>query len=451
MSALHEDPAAALDALRETAARAAEQVLAAGAQEARVTVSRSRGVDLEWRDGQLERVLERTQRGLSLAVYVEGRYSVSATNDLRPAALEQFLAEAVANTRLLEPDPHRCLPDPARYTGRAQVDLDLYDPAHAQLSPEQRRAEAMELEALTREAAAGVEIASLTTEVSDSFGQSARVHTNGFEGARSATSYAMGAMLTAKEPDGKRPMGYDFAARRHRQDLPPLAGLARTTALRTRNLLGAGKLPTGRYVVVVENRAVRKLLGALLGPLSGPALQQKQSLWEGRLGTAIAHPLLTLHDEPHEVRGLGSALWDGDGFATQRRPLLEGGVLSTFLIDDYYARKLGVAPTGGDTFNLRWSLGDQDLAALVAGVGEGVLIDRFLGGNANSTTGEFSFGCGGRLIRAGALAEPVTEVNMAGHIEQLWTRLLAVGADADPNSASHCPSVVFADVQLSGV
>lgn len=439
-----------MESLLDAARKAAKQAQAHGADEARISISRSRGVDIEWRDGKLERVQERTRRSLSAELYVDGRYSASSTNDLRPEALDQFLAEAVQMTRLLEPDPYRRLPDPARYGGREDVDLDLVDPAYGDTTSEDRLRLAQQLEEMARAHAEGVPVISISTGVSDSFGQSARVHTNGFEGERAATSSSFSAMVTVKDADGRRPMGWDYSARRHRADLDAPEGIARTAVERAAAQLGAGKLPTGRYTIVVENRALPRLLGAFLSPLSGPALQQKQSVWDGRLGDRIASPLLTVRDNPFVVRGLGSALWDGDGFATRRRPLIEEGVLRTFLIDDYYARKMGVEPTGGDTHNLEWELGDRDLEALLADVGDGVLIDRFLGGNSNGTTGDLSFGCGGRVIRGGKLAEPVAEVNLAGHFGRIWESLVAVGNDPNPNSASGCPSCVFENIQLSG-
>ena len=95
------------------------------------------------------------------------------------------------------------------------------------------------------------------------------------------------------------------------------------------------------------------------------------------MGTQIASPLLSIYDEPHRPRSFGAALWDSDGFATQRRPLIEAGVLQTFLIDDYYGRKLEQAPTGGDLHQLEWSLGTRDRAAIIASIQDGVLIDRF--------------------------------------------------------------------------
>jgi PmbA protein len=440
-----------LDHLLEQAHAASKQVLSLGADAARVSVSRSRGVDVEWRDGQLERVQERTQRALSVQVFVDGRFSGCSTNDLRPEALKTFFAEAVSNTRLLEPDPHRVLPDPERYEGREAVDLELDDPSQRSLTATERRAEAKALEDHIRANAGDLPIVSVSTAVSDTFGQSARVHTNGFEGARQGTSFSRSASITAKEPDGRRPMGWDYSARRHRADLQSLESIAEGAIARTRAVLGAGKLTTGRYNIVVENRAVRRLLGAFLGPLSGTALQQKRSLWEGRLGDKIASDLLTIWDDPLRVRGMGSGWWDSDGFAVHRRPIIERGVLKTFFIDDYYSRKMNIPATGGESFNFDWTLGDRDLAGLVADVGDGVLIDRFLGGNSNSTTGEISLGCGGRVIRDGKLAEAVAEVNLAGHFGTLWEQLIAVGGDPDPNSSASCPSCVFADVQLSGV
>ncbi len=434
----------------DTAKAAMKSVLAQGAEQAKVVVSRSRGVDIEWREGALEKVQERTQRSLSVEVFVDGRYSASSTNDLRASALDGFFAEAVAMTRFLEPDPHRGLPDPERYEGRAEVDLELCDPTYASFDSEARRKVCSDLEGLIREGAGDLPIVSVATSFGDSHGQSVRLHSDGFEGQRESTTSSFSAMITVKEPDGRRPMGWDYSAARHRADLGSLEACAAEALRRSRAQLGAGKLDTGRYTVVVDQRAVPRLLGALLAPIHGPSLQQRRSLWEGKLGTKIASELLTLMDTPHIVRGLGSGLWNSDGFASVRRPLIEEGVLKTYLIDQYYARKMGVEPTGGDTFNLEWAYGDKDQTRLIAQVGEGVYIDRLLGGNSNETTGELSMGCAGRVIRNGELAEPVAEVNLAGHFGTLWENLVAVGNDPDLNRASRPPTCVFEDVQLSG-
>jgi PmbA protein len=268
---------------------------------------------------------------------------------------------------------------------------------------------------------------------------------------RQGTHFSRSVQVTLIDQDGRRPMGWAYTVRRHQAELEAASAIvdrARDMALRQ---LGAGKLATGKYTLVVDRQSVPRLLGAFLGPLSGAALQQKRSLWDGKLGERIASPLLTIVDEPHKIRGLGSALWDGDGFATHRRAIIEAGVLKTYLIDDYYARKMGVEPTGGSTHNFEWALGTRDADGLVADVGEGVYIDRFLGGNSNGTTGEISMGCAGRVIRGGRLCEPVAEVNLAGHFGEIWQSLVAVGNDPDPNGSAAAPTCVFEGIQLSGV
>ena len=111
---------------------------------------------------------------------------------------------------------------------------------------------------------------------------------------------------------------------------------------------------------------------------------------------------------------------------------------------------MGVERTRSDTHDLVWTTGNKSADALIQDVGEGVYIERFLGGNSNGTTGDMSFGCAGRMIRNGQLAEPIVEANMSGHFGTLWENLVAVGNDPNPNGTSGCPTCVFEDVQLSG-
>jgi PmbA protein len=439
--------------LIEQARVAARLAARFGAQETKVGLTRSRGISVEWRDGRLERLQDRAQCALHLEVLVDQRYSSNGTNDLRPDALERFVRDAVEMTRLLEPDPHRGLVDPAYYPARDELalDLDVWDPTQARVETEQRIAAARELEELVRAQAGAAPIVSVSSRAGDGFSESVQLHSNGFEGVERGTSFSQSATVVLRQADGKRPTGSAYSVRRHGSDLEPRDKLAGEALERALEQLDSKKLATGRYTIVVENQCAGRLLGPLLGPLAGSALQQRRSLWDGKLGQRIASPLLTLFDEPRTPRSLGATLWDSDGMAARRRPLLEEGVLRTYLVDPYYARKLGWAPTGGSTHQLAWSHGTRGLDALIRGAGEGVLIQRFLGGNSNGTTGELSLGCGGRRIRGGERAEPLSEVNLAANIATLWTALAAVGNDPDPNSAAACPTCVFEGVQLSGV
>jgi PmbA protein len=181
------------------------------------------------------------------------------------------------------------------------------------------------------------------------------------------------------------------------------------------------------------------------------AIQQKRSFLADSLGKPIASPLLTMTDNPFRKRALGSKLWDGEGIATKKRTLIKDGVLEMFFIDTYYGRKLGWEPTTGSTSNVMFGHGDKDLTGILSDVGDGVYVNSWLGGNADMTTGDYSFGVRGHVIRDGALAEPVSEMNVTGNYADLLQRLSMVGNDPVPWASFRAPTLVFDGIQFAGL
>ncbi len=435
-----------LEIAREAALRARRH----GADEAATGAFRSRQVEVAWRDGRLERISEATTRGLGLEVYAGGRYAAVSTSDLRPEALDAFAAEAVALARALAPDPHRRLPDPGLYLGRADVDLELEDPSQPDLDAATRRRLAEALEAGAREVPGGEKILSVSTGAWDGASEGASFATNGFEGVKRGTDFWLSADVTVRDPDGRRPEASAASGSRFFVALEPAGVVGRRAAERALSRLGATRGESAVLPMVVEARVAGKLVGQLLGPMHGAPLQQQRSFLEGRVGQAIGSPLLDLRDDPLVPRGFGSRHFDGEGLAARPRPVVERGVLAGWFLDTYYGRKLGLPPTSGRPSNLLWRCGDRPRAALLAGVGEGVLVTGFLGGNSNGTTGDFSLGVRGFRLRGGQVAEPVGEMNVSGNHRELWHRLVAVGDDPYPYSSLRSPTLVFEGVQFSG-
>jgi PmbA protein len=435
----------------EIARQATRLAVKAGAREAAAGAARSRRVDVQWRDGKLEKVSEATTRGLGLELYVDGRYSSLATSDLRPEALERFVEDAVALTRKLEPDPYRSLPEPRLYEGQAKVDLELVDPAYGKVDAARRRQLAQAAEAAARAVKGSEAILSVTTAFGDTFSESWRVHTNGFEGATRATDFGISAEVSVRDADGRRPEDWDYAAARYFSGLDGPEAVGRRAAERALGRRGATKGESAVLNMVVENRAAARLVGFLLGPMSGTALQQKQSFLEGKAGQQVGSPLLDLADDPLVVRGLGSRLYDREGIAARQLRLFEAGVLRNFYVDTYYGKKLGMPPTTRGMSNLAWRLGDRGQPGLLAQVKEGILVTGFLGGNSNGTTGDFSLGAQGFRLRGRQIAEPVSEMNVSGNHLELWRRMVAVGNDPYPWSAMRTPTLVFEGVQFAGV
>lgn len=436
---------------QDVARQAMKAALAKGAKEAAATISRTREVSVEWRDGKVERINEATRRSLGLQLYVDGRYSSVSSSDLRREALDTFIADSVAMTRVLAEDPFRALPDPALYQGRAGVDLQLEDPAYATVTPERRRQATKEMEDAARAVKGAAAILSVSTGFSDTRTESFRVASNGFEGARVDTVFFGSAQVSVKDADGRRPEEYDFAGARFVAEVPSTADIGRRAAERALSRLGSKKGESAAMTLVLDNRAAGRLIGALVQPLTGAALQQKRSFLEGKVGQPIGSPLFDVADDPLIPRAFGSRLWDGEGLAAKRMPVFEKGVLRSYYLDTYYAKKLKLAPTTGGPSNASWTLGAKPQDAILRDVGEGLLVTGFIGGNSNGTTGDYSFGIQGFRIRGGQRAEPVSEMNIAGNLLDLMKKLTAVGNDPWPYSSMRTPTLVFEGIQVAGV
>lgn len=193
--------------LRELAQRAGDSVemaRAAGANDAFASATRSRGVEVEVRDGEIEKLQESTSRGLSLRLYVDGRYATYRTSDLRPEPLRSFVRDAVAMTRALERDPFRVIPDPSLYEDRPTDDLELKDAAIVALTGEQRVAWCMEMSERTRH---HERLVSATVGASDSHSLVASASSNGFSGHHERTSHWRGGNVTLREEGDARPAG----------------------------------------------------------------------------------------------------------------------------------------------------------------------------------------------------------------------------------------------------
>ena len=437
--------------LADTARQAVALAKSKGATEASATVGRTREVETQWREGKLEKVSEATTRGLSLALYVDGRFSSVSTSDLRPEALERFIADSIAMTRALAPDPHRRLPEPELYAGRAQVDLALEDPRQAQLSAEDRQRLVQAIEAGARATDTRGAILSVTTGFSDMAREVYRVSSNGFEGGSRGTQFVASAEVSAQDPDGRRPEEGDYTVARFLEDLTAAEALGRSAGERTLGRVGSQKGASAVLPMAVDARVSGRLVSMLFAAMSGASIQQKRSYLDGKLGQPVGSALLSISDEPHLKRGLGSRLFDGEGLSTRSRPVFEAGTLRTYFIDTYYARKLQTAPTTGSTSNLSWTLGGKDQAGLLADLGEGVFVTGFLGGNSSAVTGDFSLGVLGFRVRGGQRAEPIGEMNISGNQLDLWKRLAAVGNDPYAHSSLRTPTLVFEGVQFAGV
>ncbi len=421
----------------------------AGADELSVNIVNSRDVEVEVRNQKVDKLQESTQNSLSINIYVDKKYSGQSTNDLRKESLSRFISEAVAMTKYLSEDEYRSLPDPKYYEGQKDIDLKTFDEDYESLTTDKRVAYAKAIEQSASDQSD--KVITSNAGFGDSMYETVKVHSNGFEGSSKTTVYSAGAESTVKGDGDGRPSDWCWHTFRFRKDMTKPELLGKEATERALTKVGQKKIDSGVYDMVIENRAASRMLYSLISPLNASSIQQKRSFLEGKLGEKIASDNFTIIDDPHIVSGFGSRLYDGDGIATKSRPIIENGILKSYYVDWYNGRKLGWEPTSGGTTNLVFGNGDKNLDQLIAQMKKGFLVTGFIGGNSNSTTGDFSMGIIGTYIENGKKIKPVNEMNISGNLTEFLMQLVEFGNDPWIYSSWRRPSMYFKDIQFSGV
>jgi len=433
--------------LKERAAEAVELAKKAGAEDAWSNASQSRDVQFEYRDGSLEKVKDTTSQNLGIRIYAGGRYSSHSTTDLSPDRLQGFITEAVAITGALEPDEYRRITPESLFTDRPTDDLDLVDANVQALDREQRIAWCRALDEVAHQ---NERVISATSGVYDGTQRSASASSNGFLDEQQSTYCWFGAEVTLRDRGDKRAEDAFYAGGAHVVDLPGPEEVGTIALERTLSRLDSEKGPTVKAPMVVDARAAASLLGRLLGSANARSVQQGRSFWAPLLGEEAFSKKLTIIDDPLIKRGLSSRHYDNEGISSRALPIVENGIVRNIYVDTYYGRKGDMSPTTGSPSNRVVKLGGYSREQLLGEVGTGVYVTSWLGGNADSTTGDFSLGLRGHMIEDGKIGRPVGEMNVTGNLRDLFTRLELVGNDPYPYSSTLAPSLVFADVDFSG-
>ncbi len=419
-----------------------------GCQAAKLVLYSNSNASFELRDAKMDKLQQASESGLSISLYVDGKYGSYSTNRLDKKELESFIRNGIDSTRYLAEDEARVLPDSSRYYKGGKPDLQQFDDKFYNLNPDDK----VDIARAAAEEVLGKDerIISVGSSYSDGEGASYRLTSNGFEGESKSTWFAVSADVAVKGEGEARPSSswYDSAMF---YDKLIKSGIGTKALERVLKKLGQRKAASGKYTMVLDSMNSSQLLSPLLNALYGSALQQKSSFLLNKLNTKVGSDKLNLMDEPHLIGARGARYFDNEGVATERRPIFENGTLKTYFIDTYNSKKMGVEPTISSPSLLILQPGNKDLDGLVADVQKGILVTGFNGGNSNKSTGDFSYGIEGFLIENGKLVQPVNEMNVTGNMITLWSSLVAVGNDPRVSSSWRIPSLVFEGVDFSGL
>lgn len=418
-----------------------------GASSAEASMSRTRGLSIETRHGEVETVEFNQDGGLGISLYFGQRKGSASTADLSPQALERAVAAAADIARYTSEDPHAGVAE-AGWLELSPPDLDLFYPDS--ISTEL----AISLCASAEEAAFATDKRITNSEgASFSSHQGLKVYGNshgqlvGYPSSRHSFSCVM---IGEQDEDMQR--DYSFTVARQYSKLLDPKQIGREAALETVARLGARQVPTQKVPVIFRADIASSLFGHLVSAISGGSIYRKSSFLLDKVGKQVMASGVTITEQPHLVQALASSPFDAEGVKTRDLSVIESGVLTTYLTTSYSARKLGMASTGhaGGIHNWLINHGDDDLAALCRQMGKGLLVTELMGQGVNTVTGDYSRGASGFWVEHGEIQFPVAEVTIAGNLADMFMNIAAVGNDVDRRGGVLTGSVLISQMQLAG-
>jgi PmbA protein len=449
--------------LCDVAQLAVELARKAGADAAEVLVRDGSELTAKVRLGEPELVQEAGSRALGLRVLRGARRATTYTSDLRRDALEALCAETCALAELAEPDEYALPPDPAQLAKPPLPELDLYDPAVADVDAAWALREAKTGEAAARGDARVTNSEGATW--SRILGATAFATSGGFIGGYRG-SYASLVVEplcddTTDPASPKKRNGYWWTASRFLNQLEGAEAVGVEAARRTVATIGSRKVETQECAIVFDPEVARTMVGTVFSIANGSAFWRKLTYLVGREGQEVASKLVTIFDDPLIPRAAGSRPFDGDGLATRRNALIERGVLAPVLCDVYSARKLGRASTGSAgrgiggnpgpiTSNLVMAAGSMTREQLLRSTPSGLYVTNLMGFGFNPVTGDFSRGAQGFWIEGGELTFPVSEVTIAANFDQILHRIDGVADDLVLRSSTAAPTFRVSHMTLAG-
>ena len=445
--------------LQGIAARLVQEARQGGADVAEASASSGWELTAKVRLGKPELVQEAGHRNVALRVIRSQRVAITSTSDWTEEGLKRCVSDALALAELSEPDVFAGPADPSLLAQGPFADLDLFDPSVDGIGADValQRAEQAERIALDQDKRLELSEGATMSRVS---GWSALALSSGFSAVRRGSFISLSVVPVVEDQGGKKRRGHYWTGHRHLVGLEPIEVVGRKAAERTLRQLGARKVATCQAPIVFEADAARSLVSSFIGCVLGGAVWRRSSYLAEREGSKVASSLVDIVDDPLIQRGPGSRVFDGEGLASRVNVVVEGGVLRTFLLDSYSARKLkrqstaSAGRSGGgvsaSTSNLILKAGQQTSEQLIASTKRGLYVTEMMGFGFNAVTGDFSRGASGFWIEDGKLAFPVSEVTISSNLDQMLQNIDGVADDLVLKSSLACPTLRVSEMTIAG-
>lgn len=418
-----------------------------GATSAEAVISKSKGITVSSRCQELENIEFNQEGALGVSVYVGQNKGSASTADLSKSALEEAVKAAVDIAKYTSEDDCAGLVD-AEELAQDIPDLDLFYPH--EISPEQAIKDCIAAETAAFD---------FDQRITNSDGaslasyQGFKVYGNslGFIEGYPSTRHSLSCSVISQDGDEMQRQ-YAYSVDREFNKLKSAQSIGEKAAKDAIAMLNPRKLDTCQVPVIFHAEIASSLFGHLVSAISGGSLYRKSSFLMDSLGKQLLPEFVTIEERPHIQKGLASSPFDSEGVKTQDRNIVEAGVLTTYLLTGYSARKLGMKTTGhaGGIHNWLIKHTDPSLEALLKKMDRGLLVTELMGQGVNTVTGDYSRGAAGYWVENGEIQFPVSEITVAGNLKDMFMQITAIGGDIEKRGAVQTGSILIENMQVAG-
>jgi len=419
-----------------------------GATQVEASISYALGFSVTVRMQEVETIEHHRDKTLEISVYFGQTKGSASSADFSVAAIENVVEAACRIASFTSPDPFAGLAEPS-LLAKSPPDLDLY---HFWAIDPQR---AIEFGKDCEASALAVDNRIAISEgVTLSTNQDLYLYANSndFMGSYPSSRHSLSCNLVAKDKSGMQRDG-SYTVSRNPTQLVPIRTLAKQAAEAVLKRLHARRLVTCQVPVIFHAEIAESLIRAFLSAISGENLYRGASFLVNYLDKPLFCNKINIYEKPHVMQGLGSAPFDAEGVATQDRTLVSQGVLQSYLLSSYSARKLGLQTTGnaGGAYNIILEGNSQlSLEELIKKMDRGLLLTELLGQGINLVTGDYSRGAVGFWIERGQIQYPVEEITVAGNLRDMYQNIVAIGSDIDHRSSILTGSILLENMMIAG-
>ncbi len=425
-----------------------------GASAADALVVDGRSLEVAVRDGAIENLEQSEAIEVGLRVFVGQASAAIATSKIDAAGIERIAEQAVAMAKAAPPDP---------YAGIASSDQVARDWAIPDIAGE-TLLDANQL----RDMALAAEKSALAVKgVSKSGGAGASssdrsvalAASNGFSGFYRRTGLSLSATAIAGDGTAME-RDYDYSSVIHAQDLREPQDIGSEAGRRVVRRINPRKVKSQAVPVIYDSRIASSLVGHFLSAIMGSSIARGTSFLREKLGQQVFGDSIHIIDDPLRPRGLASKPFDAEGIATRALPLIEAGVLKSWILDLGSARQLGLqttghaarglaGPPGPSSSNVTLSPGSLSLDDMIRSIGTGFYVTELIGHGPNIVTGDYSRGASGFWVENGEITYPVSEVTLAGRLSDMF-RNLEPANDLVYRGSINAPSCRLEGMTLGG-